>query len=314
VRLHGAAFAAAAQALREVEEQAKTLATRAQAAQLDDHPEGALRSFLQLHELVVPVADRWVATQLPADTASSLSSAAGLLELWRELPDLDCERHVVTEALLWHAAQAGQGSASESESEDEGPLSLVLSAEALAGQAAWLGEQLRALPVPRSRYFRRLVRSARGGLGDRARVQVQRGALTVLERLPDSGPPGSVDGHTCTTALGRFAHGDRMTLQWQNPLPGQVAILHAAGDEHDAELTVLVPELDSEAAPRRYHEVIEVVGELSHVPGSGHALIILWVPELVPPRWVLDVLARRGLPPEARLWRYTYDVEAPAAS
>ena len=133
----------------------------------------------------------------------------------------------------------------------------------------------------------------------------------VLERLPEGDSETAAD---LTTPLGHFQHGDRLTLQWQNPLPGQVAILSAVGDEHDAELTVLVPQLDSESGPRRHHELIEVVGELAHVPGAGHALLILWVPELVPPRWVHEVLARRALPPEARLWRYCYEVTPAAAS
>lgn len=299
---------AALEALRDLEEPAKTLATRAQAALLDEHLEGALRSFLQLHELLCPLADRWVAAQAAAaglvltDGAGPLplSSAAGLLGLWRELPDLDCERDSVSAALLRHAAH---------EQDADGPYALALDAQQLAAQAAWLQERLRAEPAPRSRYFRRLARHARGGLGDRARVQVQRGTWTVLERLPEADSAVA----DFTTSLGRFQHGDRLTLQWQNPLPGQVAILSAIGDEHDAELSVLVPQLDSESAPRRHHELIEVVGELAHVPGAGHALLILWVPELVPPRWVHEVLARRALPPEARIWRYLYEVTAAAA-
>ena len=298
-----------AEALADLEEPAKTLATRAQAALLDDHLEGALRSFLQLHELLCPPADRWVAAQAAAaglvltDGAGPLplSSAAGLLGLWRELPDLDCERDSVSTALLRHAAREQDG---------DGPYALAVDAPQLAAQAAWLQERLRAEPPPRSRYFRRLARHARGGLGDRARVQVQRGTWTVLERLPEGDSETAAD---LTTPLGRFQHGDRLTLQWQNPLPGQVAILSAVGDEHDAELTVLVPQLDSESGPRRHHELIEVVGELAHVPGAGHALLILWVPELVPPRWVHEVLARRALPPEARLWRYCYEVTPAAA-
>lgn len=295
---------AAAQVLRGVEEQAKTLATRAQAALLDDHLEGALRSFLALHELLVPLLDGWVAaaaaraTPAGETSAPPLSSAAGLLGLWLDLPDLDGERESIGEALLGHAAEV--------EDDGEGPYTLALDAETLARQATWLLGRLRALPVPRSRYFGRLARRARGGLGDRARVQIQRGAVTVLERLPE--PEQSASSRSFTTYLGSFQHGDRITLQWQNPLPGQVAILHAQGDDHDSELTVLVPELDSEAAPRRYHEVIEVVGELLHVPGATHSLLILWVPELVPPSWVQQVLFRQGLPPDARLWRYRYEV------
>ena len=306
--LSGDGGGAAVPALADLEEPAKTLATRAQAALLDEHLEGALRSFLQLHELLCPPADRWVAAQAAAaglaltDGAGPLSSAAGLLGLWRELPDLNCERDSVSTALLRHAAH---------EQEGDGPYALAVDAQQLAAQSAWLQERLRAEPTPRSRYFRRLARHARGGLGDRARVQVQRASWTVLERLPEPDSEAAADFTTC---LGRFQHGDRLTLQWQNPLPGQVAILSAVGDEHDAELTVLVPQLDSESGPRRHHELIEVVGELAHVPGAGHALLILWVPELVPPRWVHEVLARRALPPEARLWRYCYEVTPAAAA
>lgn len=303
-------------ALRGLEEQAKTLATRAQAALLDEHQEGALRSFQALHELLVPCIDAWVAAQLaaapPAGLAAlpPLSSAAGLPGLWQELPDLDCERDSVGAALLQQAAQA-DGAADAEEGESDAAYALALDARTLATQVQMLQAQLRARPLPRSRYFRRLIRTAHGGLGDRARVQVQRGAVTVMERLPAADPPAAPD---FTTPLGRFQQGDRLTLQWQNPLPGQVAVLHAVGDEHDAELTVLVPQLDSESGPRRHHEIIEVVGELAHVPGAEHSLIILWVPELVPPLWISEVLARRRLPPEARAWRYRYEVAAAPAS
>ena len=122
-------------------------------------------------------------------------------------------------------------------------------------------------------------------------------------------PPGDDAPDSCTD-LGEFQAGDRLTLQWQNPLPGQVAVLHAVGDEQQAELSVLVPQLESESVPRRHHEIIEVVGELSHVPAAFHALLILWVPELVPPRWVSEVLVRHSLPPDARVWRYRYEVAA----
>ena len=175
MRLQGLAWQTAVQALRGVEEQARVLATRAQAALQDDHLEGALRSFMQLHELLVPVADGWVAAQAAAAAGGAspapLSSAAGLIELWRDLPDLDCERAAVGEALLAHAAEADGDDGDDSEL-----FALALDAATLARQAAWLQGRLRALPVPRSRYFRRLARRARGGLGDRARVQLQRGA------------------------------------------------------------------------------------------------------------------------------------------
>lgn len=302
----------AVQALRDLEEQAQTLATRAQAALLDEHKDGALRSFQALHELLIPRADAWVAAQvagLEGDKEQAvpelLSSATGLLGLWRELPDLDCNRDSVIEALLRQAAQAD---GVEEAGVEAGTYALALDAETLARQVKELQEQLRAEPLPRSHYFRRLARRARGGLGDRARVQVQRGALTVLERLP--APDSTAPAHDFTTALGEFQAGDRLTLQWQNPLPGQVAVLHAVGDEQRAELSVLIPQLESESVPRRHHEIIEVVGELSHVPAAFHSLLILWVPELVPPRWVSEVLLRHSLPPDARVWRYRYEVAA----
>lgn len=300
----------AVQALRDLDEPARVLATRVQAALLDEHKEGALRSFQALHELLIPRADAWAAAQATGlgraeeETGPELlSSAIGLLGLWRELPDLDCNRDSVILALLHKAAQADGP-------EDAGArvYAPALDAETLARQVTELQEQLRAEPLPRSHYFRRLARRARGGLGDRARVQVQRGPLTILERLPapDSAPPAP----DFTTALGEFQAGDRLTLQWQNPLPGQVAVLHAVGDEQQAELSVLVPQLESESVPRRHHEIIEVVGELAHIAGAFHALLILWVPELVPPRWVSEVLVRHSLPPDARVWRYRYEVAA----
>ncbi len=301
---------AAAQALGDLEEPAKTLATRAQAALLDEHLEGALRSFLQLHALLCPAADRWVAARAAAaglelggdPGALPLSSAAGLLGLWRELPDLDCERESVSAALLRHAA---------AEQDGDGPYALALEAPVLAEQAAWLQARLRApsrAPLAAGGSPGAPRWPGRPGRGSR----VQRGTWTVLERLPAAAGAAA----DFTTPLGSFQHGDRLTLQWQNPLPGQVAVLAAVGDEHDAELTVLLPQLDSESGPRRHHEIIEVVGELSHVAGASHALLILWVPELVPPRWVQEVLVRRALPPEARVWRYHYEVTraAPPAS
>lgn len=305
----------AVQALRDLDEQARTLATRAQAALLDEHKEGALRSLKALHELLIPRADAWVAAQLPGpgheeaqagpDVLLPLSSAAGLPGLWRELPDLDCNRDSIIEVLLQQAAQA-DGPAGVGED----AYALALDAQTLGRQVGELQEQLRTEPLPRSQYFRRLARRARGGLGDRARVQIQRGAMTVFERLPDENADSTRLARDFTTSLGDFQAGDRLTLQWQNPLPGQVAVLHAVGDEHQAELSVLVPQLESESVPRRHHEIIEVVGELAYIPAAGHALLILWVPELVPPRWVSEVLLRHSLPPDARVWRYRYEVAA----
>jgi hypothetical protein len=61
---------------------------------------------------------------------------------------------------------------------------------------------------------------------------------------------------------------------------------------------------------RRQNELVEVVGELSAVSGcSEHGLVVLWGPELLPPSWAAEVVARRRLPPAARVFLYHYTVE-----
>lgn len=310
------------------EEAAKTLVAQAQAAIADEHIEGALRALLGLHAEVVPALDRLAAAELVTrgvDVAAGLSTVVGVLALWDELPDIDAEREAIAELIVRRAA-AAEG-LPDGADPDEAPLGLALSDEIVAAQAAWLREQLQARGVPRSRWWWRMFRRARGGTGDCARVVVQRGALTVFEREPagdrdaDREAARPAEPHAepldLTTPLGRFRAGDRLTLQFQVPLPGQIAVLHAAGDAHDAELSLLVPQHDGEAVARRHHEIVEVVGELSCTPdpsGDGeHSLVVLWAPEIVPPRWALDVIERRRVPPDARTWRYTYSVEpAPA--
>lgn len=300
------------------EEAAKTLIAQAQAALEDQHIEGALRALLGLHAEVVPALDRMAAAELiarGADVAAGLSTVLGVLALWDELPDIDAEREAIAELIVRRAA-AAEGPPDDADPE-EAPLGLALSDELVAAQAAWLRERLRTRGVPRPRWWWRMFRRARGGTGDCARVVVQRGALTVFERAPlgdgdAARPPEPVD---LTTPLGRFRAGDRLTLQFQVPLPGQIAVLHAAGDAHDAELSLLIPQHDGEAVARRHHEIVEVVGELSFTPDASssdlaeHSLVVLWTPEIVPPRWALDVIDRRRVPPDARTWRYTYSVE-----
>lgn len=317
-----AASQRARQLIESHEEAAKTLVAQAQAALGDEHIEGALRALLGLHAEVVPALDRLAAAELiarGANAAAGLSTVLGVLALWDELLDIDAEREAIAELIVRRAA-AAEGLPDGSDAE-EAPLGLALTDEIVASQAEWLRAQLRTRGVPRSRWWWRMFRRARGGTGDCARVVVQRGALTVFEREPvgDAGAARSAEPSPepldLTTPLGRFRAGDRLTLQFQVPLPGQIAVLHAAGDEQDAELSLLVPQHDGEAVARRHHEVVEVVGELSCTPGPSsadageHSLVVLWAPEIVPPRWALDVIERRRVPPDARTWRYTYSVE-----
>jgi hypothetical protein len=302
------------------EEAAKTLVAQAQAAIEDGHLEGALRALLGLHAEVVPALDRLAAAELltrGVDVAAGLSTVLGVLALWDELPDIDAEREAIAELIVRRAAAAE--SLPDGADPEGAPLGLALSDELVAAQAAWLREQLQARGVPRARWWWRMFRRARGGTGDCARVVVQRGALTVFEREPAGDEDAArsalprAEPVDLTTPLGRFRAGDRLTLQFQVPLPGQIAVLHAAGDAHDAELSLLVPQHDGEAVARRHHEIVEVVGELSCTPGPAeggeHSLVVLWAPEIVPPRWALDVIERRRVPPDARTWRYTYSVE-----
>ncbi|MFO0575581.1 MAG: hypothetical protein U1A78_16420 [Polyangia bacterium] len=312
------------------EETAKTLVAQAQSALADEHVDGALRAVLGLHAEVVPALDRLAASELASrgeDAAAGLSTVLGLVALWDELADIDAEREGIVELILRRAARADAPAGT-----DEPALSLALSDEQLAAQAGWLREVLRGRGLPRSRWWWRLLRRARGGTTDRARITVRRGPLTVFEREPPAEAPAEPGGgpEDLTTHLGRFRAGDQLTLQFQVPLPGHLVVLHAVGDAYAAELDVLLPQTDDEAVTRRQHEVVEVVGELSSAPvapgspgstdstsspdstATEHSLIVLWAPEVMPSRFALDVVERRRVPPEARLWRYVYSVE-PAA-
>lgn len=284
------------------EEAGRDLLVRAQAALLDQHPAGARRSLLELHDLLVPFLDR----ALGQTGKEGPSSRAGMLGLYRELPDIDAERESLPELLLRHAA------ALEVEAPESGLPELDR-------------EALRALlerePAPRSLWWRRLCRGAAGPLGDRARVQVQRGDQVILERLPaaegrvagadgpDYSPRGLPLPSSWRTELLPLRHGDRLTLQLLLPLPGRLAVLHALSDETEeaAELALLLPQQPGEEAPRRALETVELVGEVETAAGT-HALVPIWVPELLPAAWAEQALSRRRLPPQARPWFYRYRV------
>lgn len=285
------------------EESAKDLIARAQTASDDGQRGAMLRTFAELHSLLVPSVDALIERQ------STVSSALGLLGLWDDLLDIDVERESILELLVVYAAQL--------EAPETWPLPDGLSTQAdiFSAQKTWLSGVLLDRPPPKRQWWRRLTRRARGPLGDRARLTVERAALRIFEHLPSLDEAGSP---TATTRLGSFQAGDRLTLAVQVPLPGQLAIVHASGDERTASLDLVLPETASEADVRRYHEVVEVAGELSaHTLSDSapleerfaeQALIVVWVPELMPPSWIVDMQLRYGVPPEARVWRYLYRV------
>lgn len=285
------------------EESAKDLIARAQTASDDGQRGSMLRTFAELHALLVPSIDALIERQ------STVSSALGLLGLWDDLLDIDVERENILELLTVYAAQL--------EAPESWPLPDGLSTQAdiFAAQQTWLTDVLTHRAHPKRQWWRRLTRRARGPLGDRARLTVERSALRIFEHLPSLDEASS---QTATTRLGSFQAGDRMTLAVQVPLPGQLAIVHACGDESTASLDVVLPETVSEADVRRHHEVVEVHGELSaHTLSASaplderfaeQALIVIWVPELMPPSWIVDMQLRYGVPPEARVWRYLYRV------
>ena len=292
-------------------EQARDLVARAQAALLDEHLEGALRSGQRLHALLVPALDRLAREQAAdADGEGVLSCGAGFAGLWRDLAAIDPERGDVARLLSWHAARAA---------DRPGPFGLVRGgADDVAAQWAVLEQDLRAAGLQAPGWWRRLALSGDGsvpaGLGDRARVVVQRGAVVVLERLP----PSDDDADDCEleTVLGPLRTGDRLTLQIAAPLPGYVAVLHAAwtGPAAQVPLQVLLPQDLAEASPRRSGEVVEVTGEVEPVPGAAEqALLVVWAPDVTPPGWLGRLVASGRLAPQARLWRYRYQVEADSA-
>ncbi len=304
-----------------VEEEAKDLLCRAQAALLDEHPGAARRSLRRLHELLVPALDQAFARTDKGcveneESGGALSAGIGFPGLHGELPDLDVEREHPLELLVGYAARAGDvafQAGCMSAMADDLAFAPVLSGdtEGLAAQWAAIEALLEAAPLPRSRFWRRLFRGIAGPLGDRARVQVVRGAAVVLDRPPlEAAGPVSGDPRT---DLGEFWDGDRMMLQLPMPLPGRVAVFHGAGNESEAELTLILPTLLGEDTPRRAHEVVEVVGELFAVAGkSEHGMVVVWTPELLPAGWVLRTLRERRLPPDSRAWLYRYRVRGPA--
>lgn len=288
---------------REIAESARDCVARGQAALLDDHVSGAQRQLLCLYDLLIPRLDAWIKKEMQdrGEQGIPVSAAVGLLGLWEELLDIDVEHESIEERVVFFAAQADPSAL---------PVELATKEE--------LRQILAQAPRPRSRFLRRLCRRAQGSFGDRAHITVSRGKEIVLERPPqmNGAPPAWEAGalFEWTTNLGALYKGDRLTLRWPMPLPGQVAVLHAVGDGYDAELSLLLPQNPSEAVVRRQDEVVEVVGELSDVDGAPeHAIFLLWVPELLPPTWPVEVLARRRVPQEARLYFYRYTVNAAAS-
>jgi hypothetical protein len=180
----------------------------------------------------------------------------------------------------------------------------------VAAQRHWLQQILSNRAIPQRQWWRRLTRRAHGALGDRARLTVERASVVIFEHLPDPNAPSS---QTATTSIGELRTGDRISLAVQVPLPGQLAIVHATGDSQHANLDIVLPETVSEAVVRRHLEVVELHGELAaHKLADGQwaeqALIVVWVPEVTPPSWIVDMRLRHGVPPESRVWRYLYGV------
>jgi hypothetical protein len=280
------------------------LVARAQAALADEHLGGALRQVLDLYDLLVPPLDAWVKRQSGAaaqmgEDAAPMSAAIGLIGLWSELPDIDVERESIEELLVFYAAHAD-------------PASAPVNFSTPISTRQELAAALALLPPPRSRFFSRFARRATGSLGDRGHITVQRGAQVVLERPPPvepaAQPKGGIEASFCSE-LGPLCEGDRLTLRWVMPLPGNLAVVHAVGDGPEAELSLLLPQDASEAVTRRHHEVVEVVGELSVVPNCPeHGLVVIFGPELLPASWAKEMVARRSVPPQSRVFFYRYTV------
>lgn len=284
----------------EIGEAARDAVAAAQAALLDDHRLGAQRQMLRLYELLVPPLDAWMGQQIgDSRDGAPMSAAAGLLGLWEELLDVDVERESIEELLVFYAGRVDPASPAAQ-------VSSPADVEAL----------LAAAPRPEARFFRRLERRAAGSLGDRGHLSVQRGAQLVLERsppAPDGEAPFGDPPWSCE--IGDFLDGDRLILRWSVPLPGQVAVLHAAfsSETSEPELSLLLPQDSGEAVVRRHNEIVEVIGELSALSQRPfHALIVLWAPELLPPSWASEAALRRRVPPDARMFIYRYTVR-PAA-
>lgn len=288
-----------------VAEEARDLVARAQAALGDAHRLGAERQLVQLYDVIVPPLDDWALCK----SADAHSVLPALLELWQELPDIDPERESIEELLLWNAGHS-----------DESALPAIATSPAQseaerAAQRDWLTRALHEASSPRSSWWRRLIRRAQGPLGDCAQITLQRGNTIVLERPPS--PSESPRNALATTELGTFQAADRLTLRWQVAVPGRVLILHAVGDEQNADLDQLLPtpesDAQSEGVPRRAQEVVELVGELaetSQTAGRQHSLLLIWGPEMLPGTWGHDVLSRRCVPVGSRVWRYSYSVSS----
>lgn len=284
--------------LARLEEPARDLAARAQSA-CDEGQRGAmLRAFAELHALLIPAIDALVEKQ------STVSACLGLLGLWDELPDIDVERESILELVAMHAAS------SDSPSTLPIPEGLATEVVVMAAQQLWLQQSLADRAIPQRQWWRRLTRRAHGSLGDRARLTVERASVVIFEHLPD---PNAPSPQTATTSIGELRTGDRISLAVQVPLPGQLAIVHATGDSQHANLDIVLPETVSEAVVRRHLEVVELHGELAaHKLADGQwaeqALIVVWVPEVTPPSWIVDMRLRHGVPPASRVWRYLYRV------
>ncbi|MBL9006145.1 MAG: hypothetical protein JNJ46_17970 [Myxococcales bacterium] len=296
----------------DVAEAARDLVARAQAALSDEYRAGAERQILQLYDLLIPTLDKWALSK----SADAHSATPALLDLWHELADIDAERESIEELLLWNAGHrdgTGLPALATSPAEDDAQQ---------AAQRDWLAQALKEAPLPCSHWWRQLVRRAQGSLDDCAHITVQREASVVVERPPPTHSiTGPQPGGLATTSLGALQSGDRLTLRWPLRLPGRVLVLHALGDERDAELTQVLPAPDgdaSEGVPRRAHEVVEVVGEVlpSSAPQDGqeHSLILIWGPEMLPAAWGQEVISRRCVPVGSRVWRYTYSVYQPVRS
>ncbi len=291
-------------------EPARDLVARAQAACIDGQHGAVVRAFVDLHGLLLPPLDALIEKRSGRGSDGQLGSACvGLLGLWDELLDIDIERDDLIELLGQQAAQCLPPT------EPLLPDGLAHHDGVATAQAAWLAAVLSDRALPTHKWWRRLGRRARGPLGDRARVTVFRkqsdgSVVRVHEHLPR---PDSDEDLAATSQLGELNAGDQLTLAVQVPLPGQIAILHMVGDAQQARLHVVLPEAVSEAVVRRHLEVVELHGELAceRLPDGAvadQALVVVWVPEVMPPSWIVDLQLRFGVPREARIWRYCYHV------
>lgn len=289
-------------------EPTRDLLLRAQAA-LGDGQRGAMvRAFVELHALLLSPLDALVEKRSGRGPDDSPGSALlGLIGLWDELPDIDVERENLIELLAQHAATPPAFDVPP-------PDGLAHHDGVSAAQRAWLDQVLSVRACPTPQWWRRLSRRARGPLGDRARLTVERTQDATVRRIFEHLPrPGTDDDWTATTDLGELCAKDQLTLAVQVPLPGQIAMLHLCGDSQTARLDVVLPETPSEAVVRRHLEIVELHGELAteRLPDGSiadQALVVVWVPEVMPPSWIVDMQLRFGVPPEARIWRYVYRV------